>query len=211
MLNQDEIDKIIAEEKLRHQIKNELEAQKKKTFGGKLVDFFNSNLGLFILSSGFVSLLTWGYTQYKDSKVEYEQNSSQIEKIKGEVAKRTSVFEAMFADSLTYYDFNTLDVVFTGDIDKYDGNINNTNYFIYEDLKKTSIEVLLNQLKKLDKRSNYSKTIKAYQNAYDIFISLRKERDSKIKTHGEMDLYKFKISTGDESMLKNDYSLDFIN
>src|SRR5688500_7689191 len=116
----------------------------------------------------------------------------------------------MFSNSLNYVDFNTLDVVFRRDIVKYEGGINNTNYFIYEDLKTKSIDVMLNQLRKLDKRNDYSNTIKAYQFAYDIFISLRRQRDSKVKVRYEMDLYKFKISPENEHKLKNEYSVDFI-
>ena len=63
MLTQDEKDKIIEEEKFRNEVRVSLSTSKTEN---SVMQFLNSAFGLWILSTVFIGLITFGYNKYTD-------------------------------------------------------------------------------------------------------------------------------------------------
>jgi hypothetical protein len=63
MLTEEEKNKIIEEEKFRNEVRNSLNSSKKDS---SKLQFLNSPFGLWILSTVFIGLITFGYNKYTD-------------------------------------------------------------------------------------------------------------------------------------------------
>lgn len=68
MLTEEEKLKIRRKEQFKYEIRDELEKQFQNK-NSKLIQFFNSNLGLFILSSILISGITFIYDRYSERQM----------------------------------------------------------------------------------------------------------------------------------------------
>lgn len=88
-LSESEKNKIRLEEVYRQEVKKSFEENKSKK-SSRIVTFLNTSLGIFILSTIFVSLFSWLYKEYSSYKMENDQKRVSLEKLKVEIPYRIS-------------------------------------------------------------------------------------------------------------------------
>ncbi|MCR9173837.1 MAG: hypothetical protein NXI10_15145 [bacterium] len=93
-LSDEERSRIIEEEQLRSSIQKELNPSAKKS---KLIEFLNSNLGMFILSTVIVGVISFAY-DYVQTDLEEQRKQSQIE-IEKKRAERKALEERIFTET----------------------------------------------------------------------------------------------------------------
>ncbi len=187
MLSSKRKDKIYEEEKFRIEIKNLLE-KNNKTTKNKAFEFLNSNLGIFLLSTFFISFLSWSYTQYETHAYEKRKKAERIEVLSTEIKKRTSIIKSSINQRLTYDNLRQLEVVFTGNIKMvmdYGGQIENNNYFTNSHFKYIGMEELLTELEHLHALPKNKKTKVAYDDLYKLYLNLKNKSHQIVKTRGD--------------------------
>ena len=81
--------RIREEELFRFQIQKELSDEKElKTGRGKFLKFFNTAFGLWLLSSIFLSLVTWGYSTWQAKSEIEKQNMVNKKRLSDEISSR---------------------------------------------------------------------------------------------------------------------------
>ena len=206
MLTKEEMDKIVEQETFRRQIKTDLEKKDKKE--NKIVEFFNTTLGIFLLSTFFISFLSWAYTNYSSYKKETAEKERRIESLKLEIINRTQTISSLILDSVSLDDVRQMEVLFSGDLQTamdY-GRVSNKSYYTIEDFKSRGLLPMVTELKMLKHESNFDKTYEAYKEVYDIFLRLQKQINKVVFTRADAAVTKIHISLGDSSMFVNEYS-----
>jgi hypothetical protein len=100
ILSAQEIQKIKAEESLRSQIRNELTPQEKQK--NSVLAFLNSAVGIWLLSSVTIGLITWAYSQWSESEKAEKEKSTTISKIDIEMTNRIFDFENNLNNASNY-------------------------------------------------------------------------------------------------------------
>lgn len=176
MITNEIIEKLINEGKVNVslQIKNE-----KKEIENRYLKFFNTNLGIFILSSCVISILTWGYAQLSNSIAENSKNNSRVEMLKAELKKRTLLIDYYLLKSdIDGNDIRQMNAVFTGDINtiiQYGGQLYDNYYYTYEEFKTIGVDEIVSELSRLDNELNFNDTMDAYREAYQLYMKLKRE------------------------------------
>lgn len=84
--------RIIAEEHFRIEVRRSIEGPKSKA--QRLVAFFGSSLGIWLLSTVAVGFFSWAYTQYAQSKETTIRRTEEISRIDIELKKRLRMYSA---------------------------------------------------------------------------------------------------------------------
>ena len=92
-LPQDVVKRIVEEEKLRLQVREELERSKKSDYGSKAWTFLNSSFGLFLLTSIFVTGLGSLFTRWTERVKEREARTQEEKRLLAEFDFRLNELE----------------------------------------------------------------------------------------------------------------------
>lgn len=92
-VTQERHDEILAEERLRLEIQKQLKSDSPKRPREKWFAFFNSNVGIFLLSSIFLSFFSWSYTNLKYQFNQSKVREIQFQQLKIEIAERYKSIE----------------------------------------------------------------------------------------------------------------------
>ncbi len=154
MLSDTEKKKIYQEEMYRFEVKKQIEGDKPKR--NKLVSFFNTNLGLFLLSSVLLSGLTFGYTIYSNNLKNRREEKILKAKLKQEINTRISYIESI-AKVMMRENFPDISKAFMGSADG--GEFNRleefrnrtiysltTEYFILQNQPDSMVEKYADQM-----------------------------------------------------------------
>ena len=136
MLSDEQKNRILDEEIYRIEVKKQLDSKEEKN-ENKLLSFFNSNLGLFILSSCVLSLITWGYTSYSNYLNVRAVEKAQMKKLEYEVGYRLEVISKM-TDTCYQEDINNFRYAIKGDDTK-----ENTKTAVFEAFDKRGLFCLI--------------------------------------------------------------------
>jgi len=98
MLNEEDKTRIRLEEIFREEVRAELSTTKPKTWQKKSLAFFNSALGIWLLSSVALGLVSWSYSRLSESIAEKKENNGAIQKLDIEITARIRRFEAFLAN-----------------------------------------------------------------------------------------------------------------
>ena len=152
MLRDEEKTKILEEEKFRHEVRMELQkaeagrVQKCRTF-----DFFNSNLGLWLLSTVVLGLLSWAYTEWEENN----RDKVLIEKIDNEITARINRADGILQRGVQS---GTINVEVINAIDILKGTKP-----VYTEFKDVPLLALLHKEKDLVDSSNRQQVLDAYE------------------------------------------------
>jgi hypothetical protein len=103
MLSSEEKNRIRAEEVFRQEVRRELSTKK----DGKLLTFLNSALGIWLLSTIVVGLLSWSYTVWRDSRASASQTAETIRRLDAEIASRIHFLQSYLPSVQKREDFWT--------------------------------------------------------------------------------------------------------
>lgn len=167
ILSETEIKKIKAEELLRIQIRKEIDppTTNKKSF----LDFLNSTLGIWVLSSVALSLITWGYTQWTENKKKDVERDQTIAEMDAEISNRIIDLEMKLVQAKSIAQLESEVVVFTN---YYSGNPQTVNKF--ESYSVRSLMTNLAQIVDNNSKSEIKKALRALvklKNVYGIPVS----------------------------------------
>lgn len=155
MLSSEEIEKITEEELLRYEIRKSFE--KKQPAKNKFFTFFNSALGIWLLSSIVIGVFTYTFNSYNEKRKSVKEREAKIKRIDTEVEARLAQFWANI-DTLTSLDSSNEKDSFSLAVEEIDKlelrrvwNIlklppsfdQNNSIFIYEEFKNRPISSLL--------------------------------------------------------------------
>jgi hypothetical protein len=101
-----DVERIRREEILREEIAKTL--KKPQSRKEQVWSFFNSNLGLFLLSSILLSGLTYGFTEHTQKLAQQRQMDETIQKLDLEIAKRVSYLPGVLKVQFSWTDLQTL-------------------------------------------------------------------------------------------------------
>lgn len=120
MLSEEEKNRIRLEEIFREEVRSSLNNSKPKTFQQKTLAFLNSALGIWLLSSVALSLVSWSYSRLSESVEEERENKATIQKLDIEISARIRKFEAFLQtdSSNVMYFINLLSLDNPSTIDK---------------------------------------------------------------------------------------------
>jgi hypothetical protein len=96
-LNEERRAEIRAEEIYRAEVRAQLD-NTKKTKGKRLVEFLNSPLGIYLLSSILLSGITYLYTQHKTSEERKNARNTELSRLRDEIAFRERQVDEAFAN-----------------------------------------------------------------------------------------------------------------
>jgi hypothetical protein len=106
MLSEEEKAHIRLEEVFREELREELKTAKAETWRKRALAFFNSALGIWLLSSVALGLVTWTYTRWTETLAKARENREAVEKLDIEIAARIQRFESFVVDgsrNVTYF------------------------------------------------------------------------------------------------------------
>jgi len=106
MLSDDDKARIRLEEIFREEVRRQLQDDKVRTRSHRILAFFNSGLGIWLLSSIVLGFITWSYSTWSDSRSKVRENEATIEKLDVEIAARVERFRELLANATsaqTYY------------------------------------------------------------------------------------------------------------
>lgn len=92
MLSEDEKARIRLEEVFREELREELKTAKAKTWRKQALAFFNSALGIWLLSSVALGFVTWTYSRWTETLTKERENREAVEKLEIEIAARIKRF-----------------------------------------------------------------------------------------------------------------------
>lgn len=147
ILSPEEIEKIKAEEILRNQIRNEFFPKEREK--SRILSFFNSSLGIWLLSSVTVGLVTWAYTQWSDSQKAEKANAATIAEMDVEMANRIVDFENNLKNADNYMIYQS---AVYGFLRSAEQPTQNPTQKILNDFENLSTRALLIQLSQLENR-----------------------------------------------------------
>ncbi|HEY4208042.1 MAG TPA: hypothetical protein VGM31_14560 [Puia sp.] len=205
MLSPIEMNHIVEQEKFRWQIRTELEKKEKKD--SKLLTFFNSTLGIFVLSTILVSFLSWAYTTYTAYSKNKEDKEQRISALQLEIANRTEAIEPILLDTITINDMRQLEVEFTGNLNDavQFGPVASKSFYTLEEFRRMALLPMVAELKRLKKDEGFDKTFEVYKKVYQIYVRLQKELNSRALTRADVGIAKVHLSNEDETFYKNEY------
>jgi hypothetical protein len=191
MLTDNEKLKIRLEEEFRIEVKKQI-TDKKQNKG--LVAFLNTNLGLFLLSSCTLSLITWGYTNYSTQLQEKNRKNNEINKLDIEITNRLEQLTSM-NDTCDYTDFvNVTYALFGKNINNnatktavFEGYVNRNLFSLFYEYFRLSNKPLK------DTMLNYIKELQIYYNEFEKNNPHFLSSESKIKfseIHLKLDSWK---------------------
>lgn len=166
MLSEIQKNKIRAEEQYRHEVRHALEKQQAaKSSKNKVVGFLNTNLGLFLLSTVFISAFSWGYNKFEYSVQEKREKERNTKKLKIELVNRFR-FVGKIARR---YPGEERAMIRTAIFGLNGGNYNSLSPIpgyspIYPEFKERSILSLLTELKETDNRKKAMDSIIEFSN-----------------------------------------------
>ena len=102
MLTDDEQQRIRNEEIFRHEVRRQLKSPESQTPQAKLLRFFNSPLGLWILSSLVLTALTAAYTRLQARSAQEEQHRLAIEHLVAQLTVRIQYSLTLFHGGIKY-------------------------------------------------------------------------------------------------------------
>lgn len=94
-------ERIIEEESFRREIRELMDKTKKKE-SSKTLEFFNSPVGLWLLSTVLIGIVTWAYTTYKETSSAHQQKDIRIQKMDIEIASRLQEYSTSLDHPTTY-------------------------------------------------------------------------------------------------------------
>ena len=106
MLNEEEKVRIRLEEVFREELREELKTARAKTWRKRALAFFNSALGIWLLSSVALGLVTWTYARWTETLAKARENGEAVEKLDIEIAARIQRLESFLVDgssNATYF------------------------------------------------------------------------------------------------------------
>ena len=106
MLTEDEKVRIRLEEVFRDEIREELKTAKTKTWRNRALGFLNSALGIWLLSSVALGLVTWTYARWTETVTKARENREAVEKLDIEIAARIQRLQSFLVDgrsNVTYF------------------------------------------------------------------------------------------------------------
>ncbi len=112
ILSEETRKKIRAEEIFREEVKKTL--VKKKGVGEKLIAFFNTNLGIFILSAIFLSGLSFIYSKRQERLAKANANKELTRRLTLEIEHRISYLPRLSIEPFSYTDLLTVRAVVNG-------------------------------------------------------------------------------------------------
>jgi hypothetical protein len=105
MLNDDDKARIRLEEIYREEVRRQLHVPEVQTRGERLIAFLNGALGMWLLSSILVGVVTWSYTVWTDSRTAARENEATIEKLDVEIVARITRFRDLLSSATTAESF----------------------------------------------------------------------------------------------------------
>jgi hypothetical protein len=105
VLSDDDKARIRLEEIYREEVRRQLQTAEPPTRGERLIAFLNSGLGIWILSSILVGLVTWSYTMWTESRSTARENDAIIEKLDVEIVARMTRFRDLISSATTMETF----------------------------------------------------------------------------------------------------------
>lgn len=158
-LTDQERERIKAEEEFRQQIRAALAEQSasQPTRLSRAITFLNSSLGLWLLTSVFVGVFSWAYTEftnYTKAQRAVEQHHHQMAK---ELDYRTYALSYMFSgDTLTFnYTAEHLKCLLSAAINGADCTVDNVvqRAYLYKEYKDTNVDALFYQLEDVEQEN----------------------------------------------------------
>ncbi|TDI92689.1 MAG: hypothetical protein E2O76_18430 [Caldithrix sp.] len=112
MVSEERKMEIIEEERLRLNIRDDLCLPKNESL--TTWRFFNSNLGLLLISSVFISFFSWFYQSLDDSRKAETENTRIVEKLRNEIAYRSQSVRSILPDTIAWEELYDFDFIFDG-------------------------------------------------------------------------------------------------
>lgn len=157
ILSVQEIEKIKAEELLRLQIRNELTPKEKGK--NKFWTFLNSSVGIWLLSSVTVGLITWGYSQWTENRKSDNENLLGISKIDIEMTNRIVDFENNLHKATNYIAYSSAVYGFLKSAEMPKQAPTQTILNEYENVSTRALLIMLSQLVNDEQKSEIKKII----------------------------------------------------
>jgi hypothetical protein len=130
-----------------------------------------------------------------------DSTKSRIDRLTTELKKRTSFITSLLNSSLQVEDVRSLEASLVGNIDYLSGwYVSRTNYYVYDDLKKTGCDALINELNNL-KGKTMNVQVQAYSDVSKLFEKLKAEafKINKIRA----DRNPVELSSDDKKLFQN--------
>jgi hypothetical protein len=149
--------------------------------GPRLWDFINSSFCIFLLSSVFLSGLSYFYSQSQEHKKQAET----VQRLDMEVAFRIMRLHDLLGDSLPYTEVNTgRACVIGGTIVGPGGMVMNDVYYTFDEFKERSLMSLVWQLNGLLDERDRKTLAPALESAKHLAAILRNENDAFVMLKG---------------------------
>lgn len=133
------------------------------------LSFLNSPLGLWLLSSIFIGLITFSYQSWSHSTQLAHERTTHINNLKTEINRRIFIFNKEI-EMLSRFD--SMDTI-AKDVEEYPQKIeravrkvNSKNCYVFEEFKKRKLSTLLFELSSLLTDENRMMALEAFENMF---------------------------------------------
>lgn len=168
MLSEDEKNKIMLEEQYRDEIRSQLENSDKKKWS-HFLDFFNTNLGLFVLSTLLLSGTAFIYNFYE----ERQNQLNERERMKNELVHRFNTLQSL-NDTLFWYQTTDMHLAFQGNSRATGLKVEYYNFHsVYQEFSHWPIYRLINQILEIQSDQKLEEILQLFERNEETINHLR--------------------------------------